>query len=66
SLVDLPLSPYDIIIVIKDSDGKENIIRAQIKTATDGISFAGGTRGGVFVNPKVDQAANQKVDHPDG
>ena len=47
SLVDLPLSPYDIIIVFKDSDGKENILRAQVKTARKGISFTGGTRGGV-------------------
>jgi hypothetical protein len=47
SLVDLPLSPYDIIIVFKDLAGKENILRAQVKTATKGISFIGGTRGGV-------------------
>ena len=47
SLVDLPLSPYDIIIVFKDSDGKENILRAQVKTATRGITFTGGSRGGV-------------------
>lgn len=47
SLVDLPLSPYDIIIVFKDPDGKENILRAQVKTATKGITFTGGTRGGV-------------------
>lgn len=47
SLVDLPLSPYDIIIVFKQPDGRENILRAQVKTATHGISFTGGTRGGV-------------------
>lgn len=47
SLVDLPLSPYDVIIVFKDPDGKENIFRAQVKTATKGVSFTGGTRGGV-------------------
>ena len=41
SLVDLPLSPYDIIIVFKDTDGKENIIRAQVKTARDSVSFTG-------------------------
>jgi len=46
SMVDLPLSPYDIIIVFK-RDGKEIILRAQVKTATKGISFTGGTRGGV-------------------
>src|SRR3972149_747952 len=47
SLVDLPLSPYDIIIVFKDTTGTENIIRAQVKTAKDHVSFTGGTRGGV-------------------
>jgi len=47
SLVDLPLSTYDIIIVFKDQEGKEDIIRAQVKTAKKSISFKGGTRGGV-------------------
>lgn len=47
SLVDLPLSPYDIIIVFKKENGKEEIIRAQVKTAKTNISFTGGTRGGV-------------------
>jgi hypothetical protein len=47
SLVDLPLLTYDMIIVIKDQKEKEDIIRAQVKTAKDGISFTGGTRGGV-------------------
>ncbi|MBN1899733.1 hypothetical protein JW926_00240 [Candidatus Sumerlaeota bacterium] len=47
SLVDLPLSPYDVIIVFKEEDGKENIIRAQVKTARNSISFIGGTRGGI-------------------
>lgn len=46
SLVDLPLSPYDIVIVSKQPDGREDIIRAQVKTAPDKISFKGGTRGG--------------------
>ena len=46
SLVDLPLSPYDIIIVLPD-DGKEKIIRAQVKTSAKQISFTGGSRGGV-------------------
>lgn len=45
SLVDLPLSPYDIIIVFKEEDGKEDIIRAQVKTAKKSLSFIGGTRG---------------------
>lgn len=47
SLVDLPLSTYDIIIVFKDKGEKEEIIRAQVKTATRSLSFTGGTRGGV-------------------
>ncbi len=47
SLVDLPLSPYDLIIVLKDQHGKENIIRAQVKKAKDTIRFTGGTRGGI-------------------
>lgn len=47
SLVDLPLSPYDIIIVLKKEDETENIIRAQVKTATQSVSFIGGVRGGV-------------------
>ncbi len=46
SLVDLPLSPYDIIIVIKGDNDKENIIRAHVKTSNKSISFIGGTRGG--------------------
>ncbi len=46
SLVDLPLSPYDIVIVYKKERG-EDIIRAQVKTAKSSISFTGGTRGGV-------------------
>jgi hypothetical protein len=45
SLVDLPLSPYDIIIVFKKGD-QEDIIRAQVKTAKKGVKFTGGTRGG--------------------
>jgi hypothetical protein len=47
SLVDLPLSPYDIVIVRRLPDSGEDIIRAQVKTASKGISFKGGTRGGV-------------------
>ncbi len=45
SLVDLPLSPYDIIVVLDDGD--EEIIRAQVKTAKQSVSFIGGSRGGV-------------------
>ncbi len=47
SLVDLPLSPYDIIVVRKKTDGHEDIIRAQVKTATKSVAFTGGARGGV-------------------
>jgi len=47
SLVDLPLSTYDIIIVNKRKDDSEDIIRAQVKTAKTSVSFVGGTRGGV-------------------
>lgn len=46
SLVDLPLSPYDIIIV-RQKEGREDIIRAQVKTARQAIRFTGGSRGGV-------------------
>lgn len=46
SLVDLPLSPYDIVIVYKTEHG-EDIVRAQVKTAQNSVSFTGGSRGGV-------------------
>jgi len=46
SLVDLPLSSYDIIIVLRE-DNRESFIRVQSKTASKTISFTGGTRGGV-------------------
>ncbi|MFO7891902.1 MAG: hypothetical protein R6V04_16370 [bacterium] len=54
SLVDLPLSPYDLIIVFKDNHGNETIIRAQVKKAPRGIRFTGGTRGGVDRTYKSD------------
>lgn len=54
SLVDLPLSHYDIIIAIKQDDGREDIIRAQVKTARDSISFVGGVRGGADRTYKSD------------
>ena len=50
SLVDLPLSSYDLIIVLKkNGNGKEEIIRAQVKTVgqSGSVGFSGGTRGGV-------------------
>lgn len=43
SLVDLPLSKYDLIIVFKDKNENETII----KTAKKSVSFTGGVRGGV-------------------
>ena len=54
SLVDLPLSPYDIIIVRKTADNREDIIRAQVKTATQSVPFTGGGRGGVDRTYKSD------------
>ncbi len=54
SLVNLPLSPYDIIIVRKLEIGGEDIIRAQVKTARTSVSFTGGTRGGVDREYKSD------------
>ena len=47
SLVNLPLSPFDIIILMKREDETEDIIRVQVKTATKSIGFTGGGRGGV-------------------
>ncbi len=55
SLVDLPLSSYDIIIARKiDNKNDEDIIRVQVKTARKSISFTGGTRGGVDREYKSD------------
>ena len=54
SLVDLPLSPYDIIIVRKKEDDSEDIIRAQVKTAKQSVPFTGGGRGGVDRKYKSD------------
>ncbi|HEX2787996.1 MAG TPA: hypothetical protein VHP32_08830 [Ignavibacteria bacterium] len=54
SLVALPLSPYDIIIVRKLDSGGEDITRAQVKTSKKSVSFTGGTRGGVDRTYKSD------------
>jgi len=55
SLVDLPLSSYDIIIAREVEDSEtEDIIRVQVKTARKSISFTGGTRGGVDREYKSD------------
>lgn len=47
SKVDLPLSSYDVIVVLPQEDEEELIIRCQVKTANKSIKFTGGTRGGV-------------------
>lgn len=54
SLVDLPLSTYDIIVVLPKENDKEEIIRAQVKTAQKSISFTGGVRGGIDREYKSD------------
>jgi len=54
SLVDLPLSPYDAIIVLKERDGEERIIRLQVKTCRSAVSFIGGSRGGADRTYKSD------------
>ncbi|TNE32006.1 hypothetical protein EP342_05345 [bacterium] len=55
SLVDLPLSSYDIIIARTiENEEREDIIRVQVKTARENISFTGGTRGGVDREYKSD------------
>jgi hypothetical protein len=46
SLIDLPLSKYDLVLVITKENEEEDIIRVQIKTAKKSIPFGGGTRGG--------------------
>ncbi|MBI5324971.1 MAG: hypothetical protein HZB41_06830 [Ignavibacteriae bacterium] len=46
SLVDLPLASFDIIIILKNEDSSEDIIRAQVKTSKKSVSFTGGSRGG--------------------
>jgi len=47
SLVDLPLSSYDIIIAMKIDEEHEEIIRIQSRTATKSVKFISGSRGGV-------------------
>ena len=47
SQVNLPLSPYDIVAVFRGGDGKENFVRAQIRTAEKSVKFTSGSRGGV-------------------
>jgi len=54
SLVDLPLSEYDILVVFKNENEEEVFIRVQSKTATKSVKFTGGTRGGVDRTYKSD------------
>ena len=54
SLVDLPLSTYDIVIVTQDNEQNDIFIRVQVKTAKHAVSFTGGTRGGVDRTYKSD------------
>jgi hypothetical protein len=49
SLVDLPLSSYDIVLVKKHND-VDDFIRIQVKTAKSTVSFVSGSRGGVDRN----------------
>ena len=47
SLMDVPLSSYDMLIDLRDADDHDQIIRAQVKTARTRVPFTGGGRGGV-------------------
>lgn len=47
SLVDLPLSKFDLIIALKGENKTEDFIRAQVKTADRAIKFTGGGRAGI-------------------
>jgi hypothetical protein len=51
SLVDLPLSSYDIVLV-RHIGNEDDFTRIQVKTARNRISFIGGSRGGVDRNFK--------------
>ena len=47
SLMDVPLSSYDMLIDLRDTDDHDEIIRAQVKTARTSVPFTGGGRGGI-------------------
>lgn len=55
SLMDVPLSAYDMLIDIRDADDHKEIIRAQVKTARENVPFQGGGRGGVDREYKSDE-----------
>lgn len=52
SKVNLPLLSYDVVLIRK-MDGKDDLIRIQVKTAQNSIKFTGGTRGGVDRNYNI-------------
>ena len=54
SLMDVPLSSYDMLIDLRNTGEHEEIIRAQVKTAPDRVRFTGGSRGGVDREYKSD------------
>ena len=47
SLMDVPLSSYDLLIDLRYTGEHEEILRAQVKTARTSVSFTAGGRGGV-------------------
>lgn len=54
SLMDVPLSSYDMLIDLRNTGEHEEIIRAQVKTARTSVSFTAGGRGGVDREYKSD------------
>ena len=54
SLMDVPLSSYDMLIDLRNTGEHEEIIRAQVKTARTRVPFTGGGRGGVDRKYKSD------------
>ena len=54
SLMDVPLSSYDMLIDLRNTGEHEEIIRAQVKTARTRVPFTGGGRGGVDREYKSD------------
>lgn len=54
SLMDVPLSSYDMLIDLRNTGEHEDIIRAQVKTARTSVPFTGGGRGGVDREYKSD------------
>lgn len=44
---DNPGGSYDLIIPVKDQEGIEHFIRAQVKTSRTSVNFKSGSRGGI-------------------